>query len=281
MATQVEKKTAVLYGGRVNVEFTPGNHRYKVTGIDDFHWLPSVTAITGMLDKPALVPWATKMAVKYLREWIEENDHKEVSKETMITLFERAGERHAFERDNAALIGSEVHAFCEAFGLASIANEKHPEIPECENQVMYGIKAFTDWIAIVKPKFVAAEKIVASMKYGYTGIIDSIQDLAPGTYSFGHYTFELAGGRYVVDYKTSKGIWPEAYIQTAGYQHAHQEESGEKIKGRIILRLDKETGDVQVAVAEGQKAFKRDFKVFSSLIVAKRELRDLESELKK
>lgn len=276
----VERKSAVLYDGEVKVDFTPGNHRYKVEGVKH-DWLPSVTAVTGMLDKPALIPAAVKLTVKHLREWIERNDHKEESKDALVALFEAAGERYRRDWDRAADIGSTVHAWNELYGLSLINKLALPELPdECEPEVMLGIKAFTDWVAQVKPTFVAAEKIVCSRKYGYTGIIDSIQDIDRGDYKIGSTIIRLHGGRYVVDYKTSKGIWPEAYIQTAGYQHAHQEESGETLAGRIILRLDKETGDVQVAAIEGKKAFQRDFKTFTSLLAAKRQLRLLEQALR-
>lgn len=279
--SDIERKTAVLYGGQVTVDFTPGNHRYKVQGVAGFDWLPSVTAVTGMLDKPALVPWAVKMAVKHMREWVEANGHEAASTDDLIAKIEEAGQRHEQERNRAAEIGDQVHRFGEQYGLALINGLSIPALPEeCEPEVMLGIKAFTDWVVNVKPTFVAAEKIVCSMKHGYTGIIDSIQDIVRGDYKIGNNVMRLHGGRYVVDYKTSKGIWPEAYIQTAGYQHAHQEESGETLTGRIILRLDKETGDTQVAVVEGKKAFQRDFKTFTSLLAAKRQLRKLEQELR-
>lgn len=280
--SSVERKSAVLYDGRITVDFTPGNHRYKVQGIDKFDWLPSVTAVTGMLDKPALVPWATKMAVKHLREWIETRDHREASKDDLIALFEEAGQRHERERKRAAEIGDQVHRFNEAYGLGLINGSAAPALPEeCEPEVMLGIKAFTDWVVQVKPKFVAAEKIVCSVKHGYTGIIDSIQEIPWGHYRVGGRIVLIKGGKYIVDYKTSKGIWPEAYIQTAAYQHAHQEESGDTLAGRIILRLDKETGDVHFALVEGKKAFQRDFKTFACLLAAKRQLRALESDLKR
>jgi hypothetical protein len=261
-----DKLSAVLYGGAVTVDFTPGSHRYKVQGVE-YDLIPSVTAVTGMVDKPQLVPWAVKCAVKYIREWVEGNDHRSVTKEDLIALAEAAGKRHEEERKRAADIGSTVHAYAEQFGQCQILGTEPPCIPDdAVSEVIMGMKAFTDWVVKVNPKFVATEQIVCSRRHGYVGIADAV--------------IEVSGKKYLVDYKTSSGIYPEAYLQTAAYQAAWEEQMSEKMAGRFILRFAKDDGTLHERQIMSRDKYVRDFGAFKSLLAAKRSLVKLEADIK-
>lgn len=255
-----------LYGGSVKVRFMPKAHRYKVEGIE--LWAPSVTSISGSADKSAyLIPWALKCMASYLLKWNE--TALEITRDELAVKINEGTKESDRVRDEAAMFGSIVHAYAEIFAEAMMKGEAPPAPPEdAPDAAVLGIKAFTDWVAANPTlKFIAAERIVASRDHAFVGQLDAI--------------VEIDGKRWLVDYKTSKGIYDEAIIQTAGYLFATREESGEKIDGRLILHFDKETGTVSTLFLEGEDDENADFIAFLAYLTAKRRMKILEDRRKK
>lgn len=171
------------------------NHIYRWNGSDP---LPSVTTIVGVLDKSGpLVGWAKReVANASIRNL-----------DTLATMVKTAGIDSAarwlatipgYQRDTAANLGSDVHALAEA-----ISKGQDVLIPE---EVAPFLAAFQAWRNEWSPRYLAAEEMVCSLKHGYAGTLDAI--------------VEIAGETWLVDYKTSKGVYPETALQLAAYAHA-------------------------------------------------------------
>lgn len=78
----------------------------------------------------------------------------------------------------------------------------------------YGaILSFARWAEAEKPRFLMTEKTVVSKKYGYAGTADAAAMIGDEV--------------YIVDWKTSKGIYPSMEIQIAAYREALREEGYE------------------------------------------------------
>lgn len=218
-----------LYGGEVQIVHTPGNHTYRMKGRDGT--LISVTSATGMIDKSrVLVPWAIELAERHLMAFILGTERADFARSELVPVISEAVSLWKTKRDEAADTGSQVHAYAEAVGIALAKGEPMPDLPDdAPEPVHAGINAFLNWLMMNNVRFEATERIVYSREHDYVGLADAIVD--------------IGGKRYVVDYKTSKGVYNDHRAQVAGYRKAYVEETGEQV-GSIIVHFSKETGEV-------------------------------------
>lgn len=148
----------------------------------DGNEFPSVTSIIGMMDKPALVPWAAKMAATYA-----------VSHREAITLLDdddavqliKSNWRKA--RDKAADFGSAVHQMIEQ-GVT----------PDSEDPawgyVNQAAEMLSDWGITVD----AAEVTVAHPAHSYAGTVDVL-------------AHDREGVALLLDWKTGKGTYLDSH----------------------------------------------------------------------
>jgi len=243
--------TQKLYNGEIVITFNGGTeenpkHLYHVldeTGKQKR--LCGVTTYLGTINKPALINWAVKTTVEYLRQNIEA---LQTEPNQILDAAKKEAER---QKKEAAEIGKAVHAWIEQYIKSQIAGEPSPEMPDKE-EVLNGVNNFMAWIEKDKPEFHASEMIIYSRKYGYVGQVDVVAT--------------INGKKYLTDVKTTNGIWPEMLAQTAAYQKGYEEQTNEMLDGRIILKIDK---DAEIAVEpifldEEENNVDRDFQCFLS-----------------
>jgi hypothetical protein len=186
------------------LKFYETSHRYKLDGA----WVPGVTTILGVLDKPAIPKWAAKSVAQYVATHREGIEH-------LWTMGERAVIEALkgvpwTERDQAGVRGTDVHDFAER-----ILNGEEVEVPDhYVGHVESCIAFMEDWS--IKP--VLVEQTIGHRGSLYAGKLDLIAD-------------QRSGPRAIWDYKTSKsGIYKETAFQLAAYAFAefHGEEGDEK-----------------------------------------------------
>jgi hypothetical protein len=231
-----------LYNGEVLLSFDAKKHSYMVgSEFENLRELvPSVTTITGVINKPALVGWAVKMTAEYaerklMSEW-KQGAFDEISVKRILRDAKRAHRDHT---QDAANIGTIVHNWAEAY-----AKGENPAFPT-NVQARAGVDAFLDWLGSHDVQWIANEAKIYSRKYRYAGTLDA--DAMVG------------GERCIVDFKTSAAVWPEMRLQTAAYQAAREEELGIKYARRWIVRFPK---DGSAFEAVPLTDFKGDFKGF-------------------
>jgi len=170
-------------------------HRYSWNGGP---WLPSVTTIIGIKNKPALVPWAKRetaaCAVRNLP--------------MLVRMTETGGPKAAvdwlkripdYQRDTSADLGSRVHAAAEALARG--------ESVDLEHDVRPFVAAYRhDFLNVFAPRFLAVEAMVCSPRYGHGGTADAF--------------VEIAGEIWLIDYKTGNGVYPDSALQLAGLARA-------------------------------------------------------------
>ena len=218
-----------MYGGAVELLYHEGLHRYYYEGKP----VPGVTTITGKIYKE-LKQWAADQTCLYIVEHYEPGVD-------MSELLAKARLAHQKTLQDAADIGSIVHAFAE--GWIKGFNPKLPDDPKAQN----GALAFLDWIKAHEVRFVHSEKKIFSRKHLYAGTLDAES----------YFEDRLAIG----DFKTSKGLWPEHRFQTAAYEAARREETGQEYGPRWLARFDKETGEFEHKVLPVED-FEPDFEAF-------------------
>ena len=238
-----EKITVEIAGGEFS--FYPNSHQYKYNGKN----VLSVTAVTSLIDKSRqLIKWAVDLTKGFLTEAVE---HGLAVTPELIT---EAGEQHKIKKEEASTIGTAVHDWCEKYIKSRIAGEPKPEMPTDPN-IINGITAFLKWVQDNNVVFLQSEVLVYNPTYDYGGRMDAIAI--------------VDGVSTAIDFKTSKGVYPEAYLQVSAYREA----SLLDIKASLILHLDKETGEFEVHEIDNHSDH---FKAFLGLLEAKKILKVLD-----
>jgi len=140
--------------------------------------VPSVTTITGILNKPALVKWANNLGLQGI------DSTKYV--------------------DALAVIGTLAHdmilADLSGESVAGIASRADPATRDlAENCYL----SFCAWRKQHDIRPISLEQSLVSERYRYGGRADMVA--------------EIDGALELVDFKTGKGIYPEMFYQLAGY----------------------------------------------------------------
>ncbi len=207
---------------------------YQIDGIGQ---LPRVTAICSVLNKPALINWASSKereaaigAACQLFETLDYSVPKMTATQYKLTLdrligTEKAGRR---EMEKAAEIGKETHARCE-WALQRQLGIELPE-PVVSGPALWASMAAEDWFKQTGFKVIFAEQTIYSSTFGYAGTADM---------------FGLIGDDLVVgDFKTGKSVsYPEYRMQIAAYSQAFEELGHGRAQRGYLLRLPKTEAD--------------------------------------
>jgi hypothetical protein len=182
----------------------PANSTTARGGAREYTWpatgekFVSVTTAIGVIDKPALRSWVGKSVATYAVENLAQVSAVAAKDpEGAIELLKGAPWRQSTK---AANIGSAVHAAVEALVL------ERP-MPEPADELKPFMVQFADFLEAYKPRFEMSEATVYSREHGYAGTLDSIAVIE----------LPLIGGRYLLDVKTGKGVYPEAALQMSAY----------------------------------------------------------------
>ncbi len=218
-----------LYGGGVVLRFNEKSHRYTISdGGCKFAHCPSVTTVLNILNKPALVEWAVTSACNYAEDELRTLlDTDNFSLEEVIRVISKARHAHTRIADEAADIGTSAHDWLAQYWRAKMDLGPAPE-PLGEGPVLQCTNAATDWIKEHDVKPIRIEHPLYSRELKVTGTADFIG--------------WVDGVMSVIDYKSTKAIWPEVALQMAPYASMYYEEFQVSTKNRIALRMDKITG---------------------------------------
>lgn len=212
MPTPVQESS--LYNGKIKIRFFPDSHQYWVDGKRK----TGVTTYIGILDKSrALMSWKGQRVADFLLKKLEAGD---ITQELICT----ASYIDEIEKEEAGVVGSAIHEWCEFYIKSKLGLMEVPDMPE-RKEVQIGVNAFLDWEKEHKVKFVSSERVVYSKKHDFIGKMDI--------------EAKVDGDLCLVDLKSSNGLYNVVRMQTAAYLQADVEESGRKYKGRWAVRLPK------------------------------------------
>ena len=187
-----------------------------------------VTAITGMLDKSnPFMGWAVNCMEKYALERVQKAYSLDVTSVSLILAEAKRNYRKV--KTEAAAIGTAVHEAVRVY----LATGEEPARPGAE--VTAGFLAFLEWEAVHNVKVIATERTVYDAMWGVAGTMDMLA--------------WVDGDLTVVDFKTSRAVYPEMRYQVAEYramvpfdEELVKATGGGKVVKSLILRLDKESG---------------------------------------
>lgn len=212
----------------VKIDFNPKKHTYTING----EVYPSVTTILGIIDKSGpLINWAAKVTAEYIHNNFKEKDGKifigdmELNTANAGKLLSRAKKEHNIIKTEAGDIGTHAHAEIEKIiKAAKVPTES--VLCAMEPQIANPVRAYLKWAEENHFQPMHSEQRVCLLKHKVAGTIDCV-----GT---------LDGKLTLVDFKTSKAIYPEMKLQVAAYTKAWEETFGKKIEQVRILRIGKD-----------------------------------------
>lgn len=229
-----------LYGGRITLDYDDARHFYTRDG----NSVQGVTSILNVIDKPGLPFWAVSVATKYIQNKLT---HGQYTKEDIQKILDDSRREHERIRNQAAQSGREIHKVAENIILGT--KYEAFKDPEVEGK----IQSFNSFIQEKQVEFIDTERVVYSEEYNFCGTFD--------------FTCKIAGKKYLGDLKTGKAIHTKFFLQTAAYQQALFEETGEQLDGRCILRVGKDGYEL---VFRDNKSLEGDYEAFKSALLLSR-----------
>lgn len=174
--------------------YSERGHRYTLDG-------KPVMGVTTLLNKglpkPAIPYWAAKSVATYVAENLP----------AVESLLTSAGEGPTVamlkgipwqRRDEAGVRGTDVHALAER-----IAHGEEVDVPE---HLVDPVQGYVRWLDQWMPEVVWTERPVANRQWWYAGTPDIV--------------CRIGGDVWLLDWKTSSGVYGEAALQVAAYGHA-------------------------------------------------------------
>lgn len=229
--------------------------------------LDGVTNIVHIIDKSeALMPWAVKKALeKFCRLLLKLGDTT-LTEPMLIDLMKEAKKADREELEDAGEVGHLAHEWIEKYIKAILSDNeprrlellsKFPDDPRASRACTAAI----EWMYLHNVRWLSTERRCYSRIHGYAGTMDGLArvdscsdpDCCPASFK---------DRLTLVDWKTSNYLYVEYLYQTAAYQQAYQEETGEEIEDRWIIRLGKEDGEFDPWHAEGREIFEADLAGF-------------------
>src|ERR1035437_8455833 len=206
----------------------PGGGRKYVWG-NPTETFDSVTSVLRVLNKPALLGWATRMCGEYVRDNF--GTMAAVMRSDPQAVVQMVKQAPWSQRDAAAERGTFVHALAEAITLGQT-----PRVPDALKGYVSSWAAWRDDFAI---EFVMAEATGYNRADGTAGTMDVIVK-AKGL------------GTILIDYKTGKDVYPDAAKQLTAYRTMEfvgmpdgvTELPMPEVEGTYVLRLAEDDYDM-------------------------------------
>jgi hypothetical protein len=253
------------YQGRATIHFSQAKHYYTVSvpslGKSKVYQ-PGVTSIIKMKDKSGPLCWWTAQqceAFGLTRLAELEAQGGALSLDFVRDILGDMKYHYRQVAQRAADIGSVVHDFLHQHLSAIAYRTPEPQRPvpdevlteemceQANNAIDAGLQFFDEH----EMKPVTMEQPVWSPTHGYVGTDDFIG--------------LVDGEMCTCDYKTSKSLYPEVWLQTAAYQAAYQEEHPSTV---IKARWGINTGKDGTLYTERRASdlFEEDFEAFLALM---------------
>lgn len=206
--------------------------------------LVSCSTITKILDKPGLVHWGEEVGVAGVKALVERGycdteNLKKWSVEMIRELMKEKQLRTWQSRDSAATRGTSVHKALEGWAMSGSIVD--PEVfPANEQGYVIGLNRFLSESGFVPMK---SEVIVASLIHGFAGRFDLMGNIPEPvkistklTKAGIEHRSVVEPDSFLVDLKTSSGVYDDHHLQVAGYKGICRESGYEEPNQTAILR---------------------------------------------
>jgi hypothetical protein len=190
--------------------------------------LPSVTTILDVIAKPALAPWYAKQERRYFETAMLEVLSRPGARDpeyVLAAVADAVGGVKAADREKqrAATIGTAIHAGIEWQLRTRLGEDAGPE-PVLPDAAAWAVESWKDWAKTTALEPLAIERTVYCETCGYAGTLDLYA--------------RVEGLLTILDWKSGRAIYPEAFLQNVAYRHAAARQGLPSVQG-IIVRVPK------------------------------------------
>lgn len=255
-----------LYNGRVIVNFNETRHTYTIRipelNIEKF-WTPSVTGQIGIMDKPALIPWACGQVREYAEQKLKEAaaGAETIAVREVENILAEAQECWR-DLSKATSIGSLAHRHLHAeLCYRAGAITERPELTLKANTIMApdltqevvdaaneSIKAGLDFLDAHHVEPIFFERVLWHPDHSYIGTVDLIA--------------KVDGVLSALDWKSSKAIYSTMFLQLAAYAAAFMVEFPEQvIINRVVVNIKKDGTGLETET-RGLDTYSADLEAF-------------------
>ena len=200
------------------IEFNKEKHVY----IHNNQYIVCMITILGKLASPMLENWKIANQVNAIKKEMQRHG---IPIDKIETIILEAKTNAKKQGDSILNIGSMVHKFCEMWlKKEKFTEPSDPVVKSCFDK-------FKKFWKKNKLKLAESEKILYSER-GFCGTLDLV-------------AIDPKGNLWLIDIKTSKGIFINMILQVHGYKLAYEEQTGKKINKMYIVRLPKDNADFE------------------------------------
>jgi hypothetical protein len=274
-------KSYFFYNGTVELRFNRESWSYhRVCSDGSLQPYDGVTKVVHIIDKSeVLIRWAVKKAMEKLKRLLQDRGytwtHANAStvgeplplyEEILDEIIASAKKADKEELDAAAEIGHTAHDWIEKYIQSLLADKDDRRLEllakfPADERAANACVAACQWMADHNVRWIATERRCCSLEHEYAGTMDGLArvdscgnpDCCPNSFK---------DRLTLVDWKTSNHLYIEFLLQTGAYQHAHEEETGDVIEDRWIIRLGKEDAEFDPWHMEGRALYEQDFEGF-------------------
>jgi hypothetical protein len=200
------------------IEFNEEKHVY----IHNNEYVVGMSTLLGKLASPQLENWKISNMVNAIKQ---EMERQEIPLDKIESIVLNAKTNAKKQGDNILNIGSMVHKFCEMW----LKGEKFTD--PSDTVVKGCFDKFKKFWTKHKLKLVESEKILYHEK-GVCGTLDIVAE-------------DGEKNLWLIDIKTSKGIFLNMVHQLHGYRWLFECQTGKKINKMYIVRLPKDGADFE------------------------------------
>jgi hypothetical protein len=292
-------KSYKFYNDTIEVFFDPGPHVYYRYVNGERRDIDGVTTVLGVIAKPFLVPWATKLTIETLKKRMFWPDGrlKNFSTEELLAWFKEAKDKHKERLNEAGDIGTLAHNALEDAIKHAIAvtngvvqtcpivkvDPVNPATEENIRKAQNCVNRAFEWMQAHNVRWLHTERKIYSLEFDYSGTLDgdALIDSCTDRFCKGCRGRVFKDRRAITDWKSSNHLSDSYAYQTAAYQFAHIEEFPDLyIPDRWIMRLGKEEGDFEAWYLPAEY-FEADFEAFLAALQLYRSLDEIEERRKK
>lgn len=136
------------------------------------------------------------------------------------------------ELKSAGRTGTLAHNMIEQFTIGGRVQNLDNYSPLEISQAKQAYYNYLDFAEAYKPEIIHSELQMVSEKYKFGGTCDAVA--------------KVNNKLMILDWKSSNSLHSEHKIQISAYAKMYEENTGERIKGALIVRLDKEKKEYEV-----------------------------------
>ena len=200
------------------IEFNEEKHVY----IHNNEYVVGMSTVLGKLASPQLENWKISNMVNAIKQ---EMERQEIPLDKIESIVLNAKTNAKKQGDNILNIGSMVHKYCEKW----LKGEKFTD-PE-DKVIKSCFNEFKKFWTKNKLKLVESEKILYHER-GICGTLDIVAE-------------DSQKNLWLIDIKTSKGIFINYVHQVHGYKYLYENQTGKKINKMYLVRLPKDGADFE------------------------------------